>query len=64
MELKRECVVEADHKRIVFEEKRSKLTLVKERKLTCKKIKVDGCQIVEGLKCDYALFGSAQIRVL
>lgn len=56
MELKRECFVEVDHNRIVFEENKSKLTLVNERKLNCKKLKVDGCQIVDGLKCDYALF--------
>lgn len=56
MKLKPNCTKEVNDKRIVFEEKNSKLTLFNNRKLNCKKIKVDGCQIVDGLRCDWALF--------
>jgi UDP-glucose 6-dehydrogenase len=58
MWLKAECIEEVNGNRIVFKENKSKLTLLNERKLICRKIKVDGCQIVEGLKCDYALFNN------
>ncbi len=56
MELKPKCIEELNNERIVFGENKSKLTLINKRKLKCKKIKVDGCQIEEGIKCDYALF--------
>ncbi len=56
MRLKAECVEEVNDNRIVFKENKSKLTLINDRKLNCKKIEVDGCQIVDGLRCDCALF--------
>jgi hypothetical protein len=56
MKLKGKCVEEVNDNRIVFKENKSKLTLVNDRKLNCKRIKVDGCQIDDELKCDWALF--------
>lgn len=56
MKLKGKCVEEVNDNRIVFKEKKSKLTLINDRKLNCRRIEVDGCQIEDELKCDWALF--------
>jgi hypothetical protein len=56
MKLARDCFREVNHKRIVFEEKRSKLTLINDNRKSCKRIEVDGCQITIGPRCDFALF--------
>lgn len=55
--LKPECTEKTKHKRIVLEEKRSKITFINSKQIEVEKIKVDGCQITENevLKCDFML---------
>lgn len=51
--MKAECVINTTDKLIVFSENRSRLTLVNNKSLRFVKVKVDGCQIKDGIKCDY-----------
>lgn len=51
--MKIECQKVVKDKRITFSEKKSKLTLKNSRQVEATKIKVDGCVITTGIRCDY-----------
>lgn len=51
--MKEECAEVVTHKIIVFEEKKSKLSVENLKQVQVTKIKVDDCEIIEGLRCDY-----------
>ncbi|MCA1763425.1 MAG: hypothetical protein LC664_10590 [Flavobacteriales bacterium] len=51
--MKEECTERVTHKRIVFEEKRSKLTVNNPKEVQVTKVKVDGCEVNVGRRCDY-----------
>jgi hypothetical protein len=51
--MKAECLNKTKDRYIVFEENRSKLTLFNEKKEEGTKVKVDGCEITEGIRCDW-----------
>jgi len=53
--MKDECSEIVDHKEIVFKENRSKLTILNPNRLIGKRLEVDGCEITEGIRCDYLL---------
>lgn len=53
--MKPECSQRVKHKLIVFEEKRSKLTIINKKGLQVIRVKVDNCEITEGIRCDYLL---------
>ncbi len=53
--MKPECTQNTKNKRIVFQEHRSKLTIVNKDKVSSDKITVDGCEITTGKRCDYLL---------
>ena len=42
-----------NHKRIVFKEKRSKLTINNPNQVQVTMVEVDDCEITEGLRCDH-----------
>lgn len=58
MQFKAECVTKTSNKIIVFEERRSKLTLINDNEIELSKILIDGCQIKQGLRCDYMFLES------
>ena len=47
------CTTTNKNKLIVFEEKRSKLTIHNKEMVMASKIIVDGCQITTGIRCDF-----------
>ena len=53
--MRTECIQKVRSRLIVFEEKRSKLTIVNNKGITATRVKVDGCEINEGIRCDYLL---------
>ncbi len=53
--MKAECVKTTKDKIIVFNEKRSNLRFKNDERLTVQKIKVDDCEITEGVRCDYLM---------
>ena len=53
--MKSECTQTTRNKKIVFQENKSKLTIVNKDEVLCDKITVDGCEITEGKRCDFLL---------
>lgn len=51
--MKDECIIENNNRYIVFSENRSKLTIENIDRVTGRKVIVDGCEITEGLRCDF-----------
>ena len=51
--MKKKCTVTNSNKLIVFEEKRSKLTIENEDEVVGSKVIIDGCEITNGLRCDF-----------
>lgn len=51
--MKEHCTETNTNRLVVFKENKSKLTIENTRQLLATKIKVDGCQITEGLRCDF-----------
>lgn len=49
------CRENIRHKKIPFDENRSKLTLFNPNRIDVTRIRVDGCEINEGIRCDYLL---------
>ncbi|MBN1639247.1 MAG: hypothetical protein JW866_09780 [Ignavibacteriales bacterium] len=50
-----ECEESTNFRNIVLQENRCKFTLVNNEGITIRKIKVDGCAIREGRRCDFLL---------
>ncbi len=53
MEYKEECLERTRNKIIVCEENKRKIIFYNNNARIVEKIKVDGCQITEGVRCDY-----------
>ena len=53
MEIIADCKEETRASRIVCQENRRKITFINSDRKRVVKIEVDGCQIKEGLRCDY-----------
>lgn len=51
--MKAKCTSTNSNKLVVFEENKSKLTIENKHRVEASKIKVDGCQITDGLRCDF-----------
>lgn len=51
--MKEECTITNKNKLVVFQENRSKLTIENIDEVEGSKIIVDGCEITEGLRCDF-----------
>lgn len=51
--MKEECTIRNNNKLIVFQENKSKLTIENKDEVEGCKIIVDGCEITEGLRCDF-----------
>lgn len=49
------CETELNYTNIVLKENKCKFTLINEANISIRKIKVDGCAIKDGLRCDYLL---------
>jgi len=49
------CVEVVKHSRIVLEEESSKITFLNPKQIEVRKIRIDGCVIKEGIKCDYMI---------
>ena len=54
-----ECTEETNNPRIVLEEKGKKMTFINEHRQTVRKIKVDGCAIKKGIRCDWLVINEA-----
>lgn len=59
MIFKSNCVSTVSDKRIVFSENGRKLTLLNPKQEKVRKVEVDGCQIKQGLRCDYLAITSS-----
>ncbi len=55
MKIKRECEEVSRNSIIVCKEQNSKIAFNNSSKKQISKIKVDGCQITEGVRCDYLI---------
>jgi hypothetical protein len=55
--MKQECTENTSNKIIVFQENRSKLTILNKSQIETSKVTIDGCEITNGLRCDYMLLG-------
>ncbi len=53
MEYKKECLIKTRNKIVVCKENKRKIIFINNNKRNVEKIKVDGCQIKEGKRCDY-----------
>ncbi len=53
--MKKKCIEKNNNKIIPFKEQRSSLFILNKEQQKTSKIKVDGCEITEGLRCDYLL---------
>jgi len=51
--MKAHCSEHINHKRIVFQENRSKLTVLNPKQILVEKVEVDGCEITNGIRCDF-----------
>jgi len=56
--MKQECIQESKDKLIVFQENRSKITIVNKNEAKISRVKVDGCAITTGVRCDYLLLSN------
>lgn len=55
MKIKKDCIETLNSTRIVCKEHKRKITFINSLKVKVSKIKVDGCQIIEGKRCDYLI---------
>ena len=55
MTIPSECIEITKNKKIVFKENKSQIIFENQNSLKVEKIKVDGCAIKEGIKCDYMI---------
>jgi len=53
MEFKVNCVDETNNSQIKCEENKRKIIFINRLNILVKRIKVDNCQITDGLRCDY-----------
>jgi hypothetical protein len=49
------CTISNKNRLIVFQENKSKLTINNKDRVEAKQIEVDGCQITDGIRCDFLL---------
>lgn len=54
-QFKTECVTTTTDSNIKFEEKKKVIVFHNPERKTCQKVKVDGCQITQGERCDHLL---------
>ena len=50
-----DCIEVVDFSKVVFAENRSKIVFENPNRTSVCKVLVDGCQITEGLRCDFLL---------
>ncbi len=55
MKIKKKCEEILNISRIVCEENKRKITFINSLKKDITRVKVDGCQIIDGLKCDFLI---------
>ncbi len=55
MHFKKECVDTTNDRIIVCQENKSRIAFLNEGQKEVSKIIIDGCQIQEGLRCDYLI---------
>ena len=55
MTLREECLQRTDSEHIVFRESGNRIEFINPRREPAQKVKVDGCQIRRGRRCDYLL---------
>ena len=53
--MKGNCITRNKNKRIVFQETRSKILFNNPKQLSTTQVKVDGCEITDGVRCDFLL---------
>jgi hypothetical protein len=53
MVIKKECIKQLTDTRIKCEENKRKIIFLNSSRIKVKKIRVDGCQIIDGVKCDF-----------
>jgi len=51
--MKANCSKHINDKRIVFQENKSKLTIINPTQISVEKVEVDGCEITNGIRCDF-----------
>jgi len=51
--MKKSCIETNKNRLVVFQENRSKLTIDNEDQVSGTKVIVDGCQITNGIRCDF-----------
>ena len=51
------CSIIISQQILVFQEGKSKLTIRNIDRFECERVKVDGCMITVGIRCDYLLIG-------
>jgi len=56
--MKEACTEIVNDKIIVFHEKKSKLSLINSERLEVTKVSIDGCEITDGIRCDYLLIAN------
>ncbi len=55
MEIRQDCIEILNSKRIVCEENKRRITFINFSNFDVSKIRVDGCQIIDGIKCDFLI---------
>ncbi len=55
MKIKKKCLEIIKHTIITCKENKRKITFLNPNKKSISKILVDGCQIIDGLRCDYLI---------
>ena len=53
MKIKKKCVEKLTDSRIKCEENKRKIVFINSNRKTINRIKVDNCQIIDGVKCDF-----------
>ncbi len=53
MKIKETCIERTRNKKIVCEENKRKITFSNPQQIDVEKITIDGCQIEDGVKCDF-----------
>ena len=56
MKLFEKCIEEISDSKIKCRENKSKIIFNNSSRISVKKIKVNGCQITEGVRCDYLIY--------
>jgi len=56
MKIKEKCIEVLKTTKIVCEENKRKVTFINSSNISVTKMRVDGCQIIDGGKCDFLVF--------